>query len=139
MGSLAQLSEMAVMQILIPLSLLLLVSGRPQLQAFPNPAHTSLQDLSLSAHPNAAHTSALDSSLSAHPNAAHTRISADCARFTGAFPCAPGDTTCETDYKTSGCGRQSQGKGGIRTWTDCSIKQLLCRIIFQAIKFEKNC
>merc|ERR1711936_116723 len=121
MGSLAQLSEMAVMQILIPLSLLILVSGRPQLQAFPNPAHTSLQDLSLSAHPNAAHTSALDSSLSAHPNAAntsalgsslsahpnaaHSRISADCARFTGAFPCAPGDSACETDYKTSGCGK----------------------------------
>merc|ERR1712156_356552 len=135
--SLALLSEMAVMQILIPFSLLLLVSGRPQLQAFPNPAHTSLQDpslsahpnaahtsaldsslsahpnaahtslqdLSLSAHPNAAHTSPLDSSLSAHPNAAHTRISDDCARFTGAFPCAPGDSACETDYKTSGCGR----------------------------------
>merc|ERR1712179_751385 len=98
MGSRAQLSEMAVLQILIPLSLLILVSGRPQLQAFPNPAHTSLQDLSLSAHPNAAHTSALDSSLSAHPNAAHSR-------FTAAFPCAPGDSACETDYKTSGCGK----------------------------------
>ena len=101
--------------------MVLLASGLPQLTAFPNPAHTSVLDPSLSAHPNAAHTSLFDPSLSAHPNAAHTslqdpslsahpnaahtRISPDCARFNGAFPCAPGDSACEADYKTSGCGK----------------------------------
>merc|ERR1712066_784938 len=106
MGSMVQVSEMATMQILISLSMMvLLASGLPQLPAFPNPAHTSLFDPSLSAHPNAAHTSLQDPSLSAHPNAAHTRITPDCARFNGAFPCAPGDSACEADYKTSGCGK----------------------------------
>jgi len=98
-----------------------LVEGLPQQFAFPNPAHTFPGDLSLSAHPNAAHTSILDPSLSAHPNAAHTSLadpslsahpnaahtfaSPDCARFSGAFPCAPGDDQCAADYKVSGCGK----------------------------------
>ena len=82
-----------------------LVEGLPQQFAFPNPAHTFPGDLSLSAHPNAAHTSLADPSLSAHPNAAHTFASPDCARFSGAFPCAPGDDQCAADYKVSGCGK----------------------------------
>ena len=61
----------------------------PQLPAFPNPAHTFLGD----------------PTLSAHPNPAHTFASPDCARFSGAFPCAPGDDQCAADYKTSGCGK----------------------------------
>ena len=96
------------LQILMSSSLMILmVSALPQLPspAFPNAAHTSLLDPSLSAHPNAAHTSPLNPSLSAHPNAAHTAISADCARFSGAFPCAPGDSACQADYKSSGCGK----------------------------------
>ena len=96
------------LQILMSSSLMILmVSALPQLQspAFPNAAHTSLLDPSLSAHPNAAHTSPLNPSLSAHPNAAHTAISADCARFSGAFPCAPGDSACQADYRSSGCGK----------------------------------
>merc|ERR1712087_892352 len=109
MGSSIRVSEMATMQILITSTLMILwVSALPQLPAFPNPAHTSIQDPSLSAHPNAAHTSPLNPSLSAHPNAAHTSplspvqsahpnaahtvVSPDCARFNGAFPCAPGDS-----------------------------------------------
>ena len=99
----------------------MMATGLPQIPAFPNPAHsslqdptlaahpnaahTSLQDPTLAAHPNAAHTSLQDSTLAAHPNAAHTSASPDCARFSGAFPCAPGDSACETDYKTSGCGK----------------------------------
>ena len=96
------------LQILMSSSLMILmVSALPQLPspAFPNAAHTSLLDPSLSAHPNAAHTSPLNPSLSAHPNAAHTAISADCARFSGAFPCAPGDSACQADYRSSGCGK----------------------------------
>ena len=77
----------------------------PQLPAFPNAAHTFLGDPSLSAHPNAAHTSISAPGLSAHPNAAHTFARPDCARFSGAFPCAPGDDQCAADYKVSGCGK----------------------------------
>merc|ERR1712203_528901 len=108
MGSTITVSEMATMQILITSSLMiLLVSALPQLPlpAHPNPAHTSILDPSLSAHPNAAHTSPLNPALSAHPNAAHTVISADCVRFSGAFPCAPGDSACQADYRSSGCGK----------------------------------
>jgi len=79
--------------------------GNPSLSAHPNAAHTSAADPSLSAHPNAAHTSLADPSLSAHPNAAHTFANPDCARFSGAFPCAPGDNQCAADYKVSGCGK----------------------------------
>ena len=98
-----------------------MVEGMPQLAAFPNPAHTFIGDPSLSAHPNAAHTSVLDPSVAAHPNAAHTSlanpsisahpnaantfVNPDCARFSGAFPCAPGDDQCAADYKVSGCGK----------------------------------
>merc|ERR1712113_469824 len=125
MGSqLRAVSEMATTQILMSSSLMILmVSALPQLpspafpnaahtsplnpslSAHPNAAHTSPLNPSLSTHPNAAHTSLLDPSLSAHPNAAHTAISADCARFSGAFPCAPGDSACQADYKSSGCGK----------------------------------
>merc|ERR1712066_973586 len=106
MGSSVRASEMATMQILISFSLMVvMVSALPQLPAFPNPAHTSLLAPSLAAHPNAAHTSPLSPSLAAHPNPAHSRLSPDCARFSGAFPCAPGDSACLTDYKTSGCGK----------------------------------
>merc|ERR1711981_1327826 len=120
-------SEMATMQILITSSLMiLLVSALPQLptpahpnpahtsplnpglSAHPNAAHTSPLNPGLSAHPNAAHTSPLDPSLSAHPNAAHTVISADCVRFSGAFPCAPGDSACQADYRSSGCGKERE-------------------------------
>merc|ERR1712066_404971 len=111
MGSSVRASEMATMQILISFSLMVvMVSALPQLPAFPNPAHTSLLAPSLAAHPNAAHTSQLSPSLAAHPNPAHTsplapshptpahsRLSPDCARFSGAFPCAPGDSACLTD------------------------------------------
>ena len=79
--------------------------GDPTLSAHPNPAHTSLADPTLSAHPNAAHTALAAPTQSAHPNAAHTFASPDCARFSGAFPCAPGDDQCAADYKTSGCGK----------------------------------
>ena len=103
--------------------ILVLANGFPQFSgpAFPNAAHTSLADPTLSAHPNAAHTSLADPTLSAHPNAAHTSLadptqgahpnpahtfaSFDCARFSGAFPCAPGDDICAADYKASGCGK----------------------------------
>merc|ERR1711997_544017 len=106
MGSQVQVSEMARMQILIISSLMVLMaSGLPQIPAFPNLAHTSLQDPTLAAHPNAAHSSLQDPTLAAHPNAAHTSTSPDCARFSGAFPCAPGDSTCQADYRASGCGR----------------------------------
>merc|ERR1712117_863733 len=92
------------------LSLLLVasyVSSKPQLPAFPNPAHTFLANPAISAaHPNPAHTSALEPSQSAHPNPAHTFARADCARFSGAFPCAPGDDQCAQEYKLSGCGRK---------------------------------
>ena len=103
------------------LAMTAVVEGMPQLAAFPNAAHTFIGDPSLSAHPNAAHTSILDPSLSAHPNAAHTSlanpsvsahpnaantfVNPDCARFSGAFPCAPGDDQCAADYKVSGCGK----------------------------------
>merc|ERR1711981_794891 len=122
MGSSFRASEMATMQILISFSLMVvMVSALPQPPAFPNPAHTSLLAPSLAAHPNAAHTSPLAPSLAAHPNPAHTsplspslaahpnpahsRLSPDCARFSGAFPCGPGDSACLTEYKTSGCGK----------------------------------
>merc|ERR1712038_1056038 len=107
-SQLRAVSEMATTQILMSSSLMILmVSALPQLPspAFPNAAHTSLLNPSLSAHPNAAHTSPLNPSLSAHPNAAHTAISADCVRFNGAFPCAPGDSACQADYRSSGCGK----------------------------------
>ena len=81
----------------------------PQLPAgpaHPNPAHTFIADPTLAAHPNPAHTSLVNPSLSAHPNAAHTQVSRpDCTRFSGAFPCAPGDNLCEVEYKESGCGK----------------------------------
>ena len=82
--------------------------GYPQFSgpAHPNPAHTSLADPTQAAHPNPAHTFLADPSASAHPNPAHTPLNTpDCARFSGAFPCAPGDNLCEADYKVSGCGK----------------------------------
>ena len=100
-----------MLQLLISLlTVAALVEGLPQQLAFPGPAHpnaahTSLADPSISAHPNAAHTFLADPSISAHPNAAHTFASPDCARFSGAFPCAPGDDQCSADYKVSGCGK----------------------------------
>merc|ERR1719270_3036230 len=96
-------------KVVIGAFILVLANGFPQFSgpAFPNAAHTSLADPTLSAHPNAAHTSLADPTLSAHPNAAHTSLAdptqgahpnpahtfarSDCARFSGAFPCAPGD------------------------------------------------
>merc|ERR1711862_848254 len=77
----------------------------PTLSAHPNAAHTSLADPTLSAHPNAANTSLADPTQGAHPNPAHTFARSDCARFSGAFPCAPGDDLCAAVYKASGCGK----------------------------------
>merc|ERR1711983_757400 len=78
-------------KVVIGAFILVLANGFPQ---FSGPAF-----------PNAAHTSLADPTLSAHPNAAHTFARSDCARFSGAFPCAPGDDLCAADYKASGCGR----------------------------------
>merc|ERR1740131_309367 len=75
---------------------------------FPGPAHVSPLAPQFSAHPNAAHTSLAKTTVSAHPNAAHTFVNPDCSRFSGAFPCAPGDSACETAYKASGCGRKKR-------------------------------
>ena len=100
------LSCLFTFQLLVSLlAMIAMVEGMPQLAAHPNAAHTSLADPSLSAHPNAAHTFPENPSLSAHPNAAHTFANPDCARFSGAFPCAPGDNQCAADYKVSGCGK----------------------------------
>merc|ERR1712243_293850 len=75
----------------------------------PQSAHVSPLAPHLSAHPNAAHTSPLLPAQSAHPNPAHTAYARpDCARFQGAYPCAPGDVACEAAYKTSGCGRKKR-------------------------------
>ena len=54
------------------------------------------------------HVSPLAPHVSAHPNAAHSFLNPDCAIFSGAFPCAPGDSACETAYKASGCGRRKR-------------------------------
>merc|ERR1712198_268983 len=55
-----------------------------------------------------AHVSPLAPSISAHPNAAHTPLNSACLKFSGAFPCAPGDSACEAEYKASGCGRRKR-------------------------------
>merc|ERR1711892_1095995 len=55
-----------------------------------------------------AHVSALAPTNSAHPNAAHTSLNSACLKFSGAFPCAPGHTACEEEYKVSGCGRKKR-------------------------------
>merc|ERR1711994_157044 len=55
-----------------------------------------------------AHVSPLAPSISAHPNPAHTPLNTACLKFSGAFPCAPGDSACEAEYKASGCGRRKR-------------------------------
>ena len=72
------------------------------------PAHVSPLTPQISAHPNPAHTSLTLPGQSAHPNAAHTFSNPACARFSGAFPCALGDTDCQAAYKASGCGRKKR-------------------------------
>merc|ERR1711863_211611 len=66
----------------------------------PQAAHVAPQAPGLSAHPNPAHTFLAGFQQGSHPNAAHTALRPDCARFQGAFPCAPGDEVCALDYKT---------------------------------------
>ena len=73
------------------------------LQAIPpQAAHVSPQAPGLSAHPNPAHTFLAGFQQGAHPNAAHTALRPECARFQGAFPCAPGDEVCAMEFRTSG-------------------------------------
>merc|ERR1711915_935913 len=81
------------------------VSTLPQ---FNTPAHVSPLVPSISAHPNAAHTFLANPQISAHPNPAHTPLNTACLKFSGAFPCAPGDSACEAEYKASGCGRRKR-------------------------------
>merc|ERR1719516_982557 len=96
---------MSVLQAAIISSCFVAVFALPQ---FPLPAHVSAQAPSVSAHPNAAHTFLANPSISAHPNPAHTPLNTACLKFSGAFPCAPGDTACEAEYKASGCGRKKR-------------------------------
>merc|ERR1712130_433578 len=87
----------------LEMQVLLLSAWLGSALCLPQAAHVSPQAPDLSAHPNPAHTFVAGFQQGAHPNAAHTALRPDCARFQGAFPCAPGDEVCALDYKTSGC------------------------------------
>eukprot|EP00090_Calanus_glacialis_P025301 TRINITY_DN394_c0_g1_i1.p1 TRINITY_DN394_c0_g1~~TRINITY_DN394_c0_g1_i1.p1 ORF type:complete len:149 (-),score=49.86 TRINITY_DN394_c0_g1_i1:60-506(-) len=96
---------MSVIQAAVISSCIVAVLTLPQ---FPLPAHVSPLAPSVSAHPNAAHTFLGGPQVSAHPNPAHTSLNSACLKFSGAFPCAPGDSACEAEYKVSGCGRKKR-------------------------------
>merc|ERR1712168_492324 len=76
--------------------------------SLPQSAHVSPLAPHLSAHPNPAHTFIGAPQISAHPNPVHTSLNYACLKFSGAFPCAPGDSACEAEYKVSGCGRKKR-------------------------------
>merc|ERR1711892_1467705 len=98
-------TKMGVIQAAVLSSCVAAVLTLPQ---FNLPAHVSALAPTNSAHPNAAHTFIGAPQISAHPNAAHTSLNAACLKFSGAFPCAPGHTACEEEYKVSGCGRKKR-------------------------------
>merc|ERR1712037_1081009 len=93
------LCSSVVVQSSLEMQVLLLSAWLGSALCLPQAAHVSPQAPGLSAHPNPAHTFVAGFQQGAHPNAAHTALRPDCARFQGAFPCAPGDEVCALDYK----------------------------------------